>query len=298
MILRLLLFGTKICTPGKTNLQQKYTEESYCLHDNECHCWLQSGVVFILVIYILSEVSLAGTSSLYIHSSFLLLYCYLCHIIFLTPPLSSSSSWPSLSFPSPHSSSVCVCVGLIVPQVTYSVHISVLCRSPLLHIRLWSAGRPWAITVSLKGGWGDAGLINQSNFLSLCQRGDGSRWILSQRENIPGCTSSKWCQRVYMLRQHAASNNSWATIFIHLVGLHWQRRDSLLFSYVVTHTLNMHYGQRSPIIRQKSLLSSNRRCLWCLSRLLNFFWFSAATPLHVTDQISKQEIQGFDQIIM
>lgn len=96
-------------TPGKTNLQQKYTEESCYLYHNECHCWLQSGVVFILFIYILSEVSLAGTSSLYIHSSFLLLSCYLCHIIFLTPPRSSSSSWPSLSFPSPHSSSVCVC---------------------------------------------------------------------------------------------------------------------------------------------------------------------------------------------
>lgn len=104
--------------------------------------------------------------------------------------------------------SISVCAGLIVPRVTYSVHISVLCRSPLLHIRLWSAGRPWAITVSLKGGWGDAGLINQSNFLSLCQRGDGSRWILSQRENIPGCTSSKWCQRMYMLMQHTDSNNS------------------------------------------------------------------------------------------
>lgn len=59
------------------------------------------------------------------------------------------------------------------------LHILSTFRSPLLHIRLRSARRPWAITVSLKGGWGDTGLINQSNFLSLCQRGEGGggRWI-------------------------------------------------------------------------------------------------------------------------
>lgn len=122
--------------------------------------------------------------------------------------------------------SICVCVGLIVPQVTYSVHISDLCRSPLLHIRLWSAGRPWAITVSLKGGWGDEGLINQSNFPSLCQRGDGSRWILSQRESIPGCATASASSLlllpngvsgcIYTLRQHADSDNSRASIFIRL----------------------------------------------------------------------------------
>lgn len=169
-----------------------------------------------------------------------------CHIFCLVPtPLSFCDCLLSGRL------SHFLCVGLIAPRVTYSVHISDLCRSPLLHIRLWSAGRPWAITVSLKGGWGDAGLINQSNFPSLCQRGDGSRWILSQRENIPGCTSSKWCQRMYMLRQHADSNNSRASIFIHLVGLHWQQRDSLCFHYVVSHTLNMHQGQRILVIRQK-----------------------------------------------
>lgn len=66
------------------------------------------------------------------------------------------------------------------------LHILSTFRSPLLHIRLRSAHRPWAITVSLKGGWGDTGLINQSNFLSLCQReGDGSRWILSLAREYP-----------------------------------------------------------------------------------------------------------------
>lgn len=97
-----------------------------------------------------------------------------------THAASPSPFCPSISLIFFPSLCVCMCAGLIVPQVTYSVHISALCRSPLLHIRLWSAGRPWAITVSLKGGWGDAGLINQSNFLSLCQRGDGSKWILSR----------------------------------------------------------------------------------------------------------------------
>lgn len=61
--------------------------------------------------------------------------------------------------------------------------------------------------------------------------GDGSRWILSQQENIPGCTSSKWCQRMCW-SQHSDSNNSRASIFIHLVGLYWQWRDSLYIYYV------------------------------------------------------------------
>lgn len=170
---------------------------------------------------------------------FLSVYFYLLPLLFC---LSSTSVFLRVLFS--HSShflplTLHLCVGLIVPWVTYSVHISALCCSPLLHIRLWSAGRPWAITVSLKEGWGEAGLINQSNFPSLCQRGDGSKWILSQWENIPGCTSSKWCQRMYMLRQHADSNNSRASIFIHLGGLLWQQRDRLCFHYVLSHTLNM-----------------------------------------------------------
>lgn len=42
-----------------------------------------------------------------------------------------------------------------------------------------------------------------------------------------------------MLRQHADSNNSQASIFIHLGGLLWQQRDRLGFHYVLSHTLNM-----------------------------------------------------------
>lgn len=91
-----------------------------------------------------------------------------------------------LSFSSPHSPSVSVCVGLIAPRVTYSVHISLASPSHsspecpptvgyycLIKGRL---GRHWPdksiklpLAVPEGGGWG----------------GGGSRWILSLVREYP-----------------------------------------------------------------------------------------------------------------
>lgn len=117
------------------------------------------------------------------------------------------------------------------------LHILSTFLSPLPHIRLWSARQPWAITVSLKGGWGDTGLINQSNFLSLCQGWGGrSRWILSLVRQFPRVHRFQMVSEgVYVLRQQAESHNSRASIFIHC-GLRWQKGQSEPSLCGVAHT--------------------------------------------------------------
>lgn len=123
--------------------------------------WLQRWFCFILMIkwgkFLLFSVN-SNNFSQYIRSA------SLSHRLSLSLPLLSGR----LSRFLPLTLHLSLCV---LDWLHLGLHILSTFRSPLLHIRLRSARRPWAITISLKGGWGDTGLINQSNFLSLCQRG-------------------------------------------------------------------------------------------------------------------------------
>lgn len=112
---------------------------------------------------------------------------------------------------------VCVCVRVCVcaPWFTYSVRISLASPSHS------SPERPptVAVTVSLEPGRRDAGLINQSNFLSPCRGGAGGEgWtetdLVSGERISQGAPLPNGVTRVCVLRQHAKRDDSPSFYFL------------------------------------------------------------------------------------
>lgn len=124
--------------------------------------------------------------------------CSLCHIVFLiirTLTLSLSVFFLAISLVFLPSFSICVCWIDCTSGYIFCPHFCSLPLASPSHSSLEC--RPTVGYYCLiKGRLGRRRPDKSIKLPLAVPEGDGSRWILSQQENIPGCTSSKWCQRM------------------------------------------------------------------------------------------------------